>query len=262
MHVHDRRVQLIAQRLRAQRQVHDGLADVAARLAPGATERDAARMIRERLAATSWFHEPYVWFGDRTAPRARRKIADFTPSERRLEAAAAVILDAAPIIDGMIVDASYTSSCGRELLADLAAVRAHVPQAVQAARGPNDVYRAIDELVTARGGRTCHRLSPFGPLAHRVDAIRNVRLGARVAGVDVGMLAMLGGSDVLARISGRTSPLWSSLGSSRPSRDGLIGLWSVEPHVARGDVGAKFEEILVVDHDGARWLDDTSWLTV
>jgi len=30
----------------------------------------------------------------------------------------------------------------------------------------------------------------------------------------------------------------------------------MEPHIARDGVGAKFEEILIIDADGARWLDD------
>jgi hypothetical protein len=34
------------------------------------------------------------------------------------------------------------------------------------------------------------------------------------------------------------------------------GLWAVEPHLAEGNVGAKFEEILIIDENGARWLDN------
>jgi hypothetical protein len=38
----------------------------------------------------------------------------------------------------------------------------------------------------------------------------------------------------------------------RPER----GLWAFEPHIARGDVGVKWEEMLLVEESGARWLDD------
>jgi hypothetical protein len=34
-----------------------------------------------------------------------------------------------------------------------------------------------------------------------------------------------------------------------------VGLYAVEPHLAKGDVGAKFESILFVDGDETRWLD-------
>ncbi|WP_243084783.1 M24 family metallopeptidase [Streptomyces sp. 891-h] len=43
---------------------------VAARLKPGVTEREAARMQREWLrerGVRDWFHLPFAWFGDRTA---------------------------------------------------------------------------------------------------------------------------------------------------------------------------------------------------
>jgi Xaa-Pro aminopeptidase len=256
---------MLEARRRAQRIVHECLVEVATALVPGDREHDAAHTIRDRMAArgvTSWFHEPYVWFGDHTAPTRRRRIAEFHPSDRRADRGMPVILDAAPIIDGNIVDVSYSFGCGSErpaTLADvldaLAAVRALVPDAVRTARGPKDIYRAIEELAVARGCRTCHRLTPLGPLAHRVDGGRNIDVGLRVAGVDVGVLAMLGGGDVLSRLSGRASPLWTTHARGR-----LHGLWSVEPHLARGDVGAKFEELLVVDDDGARWLETESWL--
>jgi len=34
------------------------------------------------------------------------------------------------------------------------------------------------------------------------------------------------------------------------------GVWAVEPHLGAGGIGAKFEELLVVDEDGVYWLDD------
>lgn len=34
------------------------------------------------------------------------------------------------------------------------------------------------------------------------------------------------------------------------------GLWAVEPHIAVGAVGVKWEELLVVDGCDAYWLDD------
>jgi hypothetical protein len=250
-------------RRQAQRMVHARLVDVASTLAPGDSEHDAARAIRDRIGVTSWFHEPYVWFGDHTAPTRRLRIAEYRPGDRRAALGMPVILAAAPIVDGNIVDVSYSFACGSErppllghIVDALAAVRALVPEIARTALGPNDVYRAIEALATTRGFRTCHRLTPLGPLAHRVDGIRRVDVGVRVAGVDVGMLAMLGGGDVLSRLSGRPSPLWTAHARGR-----LTGLWSVEPHLARGDVGAKFEELLVVDDAGARWLDDESWLT-
>jgi hypothetical protein len=35
-----------------------------------------------------------------------------------------------------------------------------------------------------------------------------------------------------------------------------LGVWAIEPHLGAEGFGAKFEEILVVTPEGARWLDD------
>jgi len=255
----------IATHRSAQRFVRDALVAVAGALSPGHTERDADRMIRERLssriAATRWFHEPYVWFGDRTAPRGRRRLGDFHPSDRRLELGMPVILDAAPYIDGVIADVSYTFACGANaeldrLLGELAAIRARVLELACSRRRPSEIYRAIDAAAAERGYRTCHGSIPLGPLAHRVDQPRAPHLGARVAGVDAGTLADLGARELLARVRAwpRPSPLWTA--ADKHARRELVGLWSVEPHVARGDVGAKFEEVLVVTDTTADWLDE------
>lgn len=61
---------------------------VAARLKPGVTERDAARMQREWLRARGvrdWFHLPFAWFGDRTAFTGFKVPLQFFPTNRELE---------------------------------------------------------------------------------------------------------------------------------------------------------------------------------
>ena len=34
------------------------------------------------------------------------------------------------------------------------------------------------------------------------------------------------------------------------------GLWAIEPHISKDDIGVKFEEIMVVTDNKAYWLDD------
>lgn len=243
-------------RREAQQRVHIALREVAASLVPGDTEQHAARLLRDRLAPQRWFHEPYVWFGDRTAPRGKRPPSDFQPSTRRLEAGMPIILDAAPYLDGFVVDVSATFACGENaelarLLVDLAAIKELILARARAAVRPSEIYAAVEGEAAARGCRTCHGLIPFGPLAHRVDRVRLPELGPRVAGVDVATLAALGAGELLARVPalGSSSPLWTA-----STRGSLAGVWSVEPHIARGDVGAKFEQLLVVTDAGATWL--------
>jgi hypothetical protein len=50
------------------------------------------------------------------------------------------------------------------------------------------------------------------------------------------------------------SPLWNmSADSNKKVHDGL---WLVEPHAGFNNVGAKWEEILVIEDGQARWLEE------
>src|SRR5690606_31757968 len=89
--------------------------DVARDLAPGVTEKEAARELGQRLrdeGVRSFFHQPFAWFGDRTCFRGFRTPLDFFPSGRRLEAGMPAILDVAPILEGYAADIGYAFSCG------------------------------------------------------------------------------------------------------------------------------------------------------
>jgi len=50
------------------------------------------------------------------------------------------------------------------------------------------------------------------------------------------------------------NPIWNS--SKASDHPPTVGLWAVEPHLGFKDVGAKWEELLVVTDDDAFWLDD------
>jgi hypothetical protein len=69
----------------------------------------------------------------------------------------------------------------------------------------------------------------------------------------------MGSWSVFGRRSARhlrcwSSPNWNALNSSdhRP----WDGLWAVEPHFGKGDIGAKWEELLVIQNGDVYWLDD------
>ena len=50
------------------------------------------------------------------------------------------------------------------------------------------------------------------------------------------------------------SPLWNT--SEVSNHSAYDGLWLVEPHAGQGPVGAKWEEILVIEDGKARWLEE------
>jgi len=58
----------------------------------------------------------------------------------------------------------------------------------------------------------------------------------------------------LPLLSGRMSPVWSD----DPAAETPIahGLWMVVPRFARGNVGVVSRDLLWVDEDGPRWLDE------
>lgn len=246
---------------RAQRLAYACVEEVAAGLAPGTTEREAAARMRRWFAdhgVHEFLHAPFAWFGDRTAFRGFRTPLAFFPSRRRLEPGMPYILDCAPILDGYIADVGYTGWLGHHAIAqrlmdDLVHHRALVLDAVGKREPLGAIYDRVTALATKQGYAIAHRAYPFGVLGHRVARVPTLRSPlARVTlgGFGLRSLLALGG---IARDGGLA--LWNgrfAAGEPLPP-----GAWAVEPHLAFRGVGAKFEEILIVEDSGAvRWLDD------
>lgn len=247
--------------------------EVADGLAPGTTEKEAAARLGELLrdrGVSGFFHQPFAWFGDRTCFSGFRTPLDFFPSTKRLEAGTAAILDVAPIVGGYAADIGYSFACGsnpvlERACADLEGFRDLILERVRRGDTLGEIYRAVDDLLTDLGYRNCHRKYPFGVLAHRVyrQPIPGP-LNRRVLGFGVASAAGLVGqammsrlppaiADRLPRVRQGTPFCNVGPGSDRPPERGL---WAFEPHIARDDVGAKWEELLVIDETGAYWLDD------
>lgn len=230
-------------------------------LEAGVTEKEAARRMRvwlEERGVDDWFHLPFAWFGERTAFVGQRLPLYFFPSEKRLERGMPFILDCAPVVRGVAADIGYTSALGgnatvERMLDDLAAHRALILERVQAREPFADIYRAVDRLIEQQGYRNRHRRYPFGVLAHEVRAVTPVRRPRTFAGFGLASLRSLGGA-VVSGLRKGVSPLWSD--ARRSQHPPTPGLWAVEPHIALGDIGAKFEELLVITETDAHWLDD------
>ncbi|MFJ6986127.1 MULTISPECIES: M24 family metallopeptidase [unclassified Streptomyces] len=251
---------------RVQRLAYECAEAVAARLEPGITERDAARMQREWLAARGvrdWFHLPFAWFGDRTAFAGFRVPLQFFPTGRRLEPGMPYILDMAPVFEGFTADIGYSGALGahpvqERLRDDLAAHRELILREVRERRSLREIYEDVDRLMVRQGYANRHRAYPFGVIAHKVDRVRERRWSPRVFGFGTQALKGLA-SDALHGHREGWSPLWSPYRfSDHPPRPGL---WAVEPHLGFRGTGAKFEEILVVTDsrdpvESAFWLDD------
>ncbi|MFF9096015.1 M24 family metallopeptidase [Streptomyces sp. NPDC014802] len=251
---------------RVQRLAYECAEAVAARLRPGVTEREAARMQREWLSergVRDWFHMPFAWFGDRTAFVDFHVPLQFFPTQRRLEPGMPFILDMAPVFEGYTADIGYSGSLGPnlvqdKLMADLEAHRELILREVRERRSLREIYEDVDRLMVRQGYANRHRAYPFGVIAHKVDRVRERRFAPRLFGFGTQSLKGLLSDAVHGHREG-WSPLWSPHRfSDHPPQPGL---WAVEPHLGFRGTGAKFEEILVVTDsadpaESAFWLDD------
>ncbi|GHF42740.1 hypothetical protein GCM10010218_24910 [Streptomyces mashuensis] len=250
----------------AQRLAYACAEEVAARLEPGTTEREAARMQWEwlrRRGVRDWFHLPFAWFGDRTAFAGFRVPLQFFPTGRRLEPGMPFILDLAPVHRGFTVDIGYAGCLGRDplherMLDDLLEHRELILREVRERRPLREIYEDVDRLMVRQGYTNRHRAYPFGVIAHKVGRLPERRWSPHVLGFGARALRGLA-SDALRGHREGWSPLWSPYRfSGHPPQPGL---WAVEPHLGLGGRGVKFEELLVVTdsadpEESAFWLDD------
>lgn len=250
---------------RAQRVAYDTVAAVSARLRPGISEREAAGLLAEELAARdvrTYLHRPFAWFGAHA--RFDGYDGDFHayhPGDTRLEEGMPYILDVSPIVDGYMGDIGFTvtpvetaeMARARRFLIELRGV---IPSLFESPRSLAEIWHEVDGRVRAAGFTTCHALYPLRVLGHRVyrvgpwwSRVRLPRLPVELLGLDWFSPQALGcfAGGLLA--ADLVTP---------ENRDGdKVGVWAIEPHVGGDGFGAKFEEILAVDAGGrALWIDD------
>jgi Xaa-Pro aminopeptidase len=243
---------------------------IAAKLEPGITERQTAGLMKAWLldhGVDDWFHQPFAWFGDRTAFRGAvgfKQLGGFNPAfypgPRKLEQNMPYILDCAPSVKGYTADIGYCSVVGENkildrLMDDLLEYRVLILDLVKQRQTLAEVSRAVDRLCVKHGYDARHKAYPFEVLAHRVEKLTDdgKQKHASLFNFGVRNIRELVRDAVAGRKEG-WSPLWSS--DVRSEHAPTPGLWAVEPHLGFRNVGAKWEELLVVTEDDAFWLDD------
>jgi Xaa-Pro aminopeptidase len=266
----------------AQRLAYDAVAAVEEQLHEGMTEKQAARSIEDWLRARGvrrFFHYGFAWFGDRTRfknfsrppagafasllnPNMAHFGKQFQPSDRRLRRGDAVILDVGPVVGAFACDMGYSCSLGgedesqfHEARMDLEPYRALILDLVRQGATQSRIYARVDELIADQGYENIHSYYPGSVIAHKVGKVPGTRLPTfRVNGFSPQAIAYLGGHLLSSAIRPRLNrtPLWGEH-SDQPCEPGL---WAIEPHIGTGEIGVKWEELLVVTEDDAYWLDD------
>ena len=241
---------------------YDVLAEVRSQLVPGMTERDATRFAMKayrREGVERYFHLPVALFGQRTALPEPWTTESFFPTDQVLRDGDPVVLDASPMFDGFLVDTAITFSAGPSEAVDAAraddlAYRATILDAVRSGATFREIASAVDGAMSAAGDRNCHRLHPEGVLGHRVVRMPDPAAvpAGDPSGFDQTIIEWFVAGITAAHRAGEPSPTWADQRISDHSPP--PGLWAVEPHVGRGPIGAKWEELLVVEPHDAYWL--------
>jgi Xaa-Pro aminopeptidase len=226
---------------------------VAGLLTEGMSERQAADLLNTWLGdhgVRSYFHRAFVWYGERTRFAGVKTYFDYLPSKRVLRPNEAYILDVAPIHRGYICDIGYSGVLGQNAEWDKAQhflrdLRREIPNLFVGNNTGGQIWEAIDRRIVDAGYDNVHSMYPFSVLGHRVHKVRAPM--PRLNFINFGMQSYW---EFLSR--GIFGQLLNG-----DHRGSLTGLWAIEPHIGTKEFGAKFEEILVVDGAGARWLDES-----
>lgn len=230
--------------------------DISREMKEGWTEIQVSRLMEVYLrdcGVRTFFHKPFAWFGARTRFDGMKKWRDFLPTDRRLQPADCVILDAAPVFKGYTADIGYSCSLqrnsnlerGREVLRQL---RSLVLDLFKHGLSGGEICESVTAHIRHSGYDPVHHRYPGGVLGHRIHRMKE---GWRPPlGIPFGWEAVTG---LLFR--GVYPDLLNEEHQGR-----LHGAWAIEPHLGGRGFGLKFEEVLVVDDQGVRWLsEDIPW---
>lgn len=230
----------------------------------GTSEIEATRMLRKAFhlaGAHNYFHVPVALFGERSAYPGEFGAFEALPTDRVLKEGDTFILDAAPIFDGYTVDTSCAynfsnSDVFRKLDQELPTLRRLIKDRIDEDGTFQQIAWEVDNYIRDRGYENCHKKHIGAVLGHMVTKADSNRLASwAYKGLAIKQVSWFLTRSRLARGKRRKlTPYWNHTNACKDVAP--HGLWAVEPHLASGNVGVKFEEILIIDEDGARWLDD------
>jgi Xaa-Pro aminopeptidase len=242
------------------------LEEIAGQLTEGSTERDATRLAMRafrREGADRFFHLPVALFGERTTLPDPWSTSLFWPTPRPLAQGDSVILDASPTFEGFVVDTSLALCFGERptlehegVMTDNIAHRDRILEAVRAGATFQEIAIDVDVRLQAGGYQNRHRLHPEAVLGHRVVRFTEPDKLPAVGrdGFDTYLLDWFVAGIGAAHSGGSVPPTWNDRDVCH--HQPAPGLWAVEPHIARGAIGVKWEELLAITNTDAYWLSD------
>ena len=202
------------------------------------------------LGVENYFHRPFAWFGERSRFDGIRFYHQFQPRKNRfLESGDVVILDVAPLYQGVSSDIEYTFSLepneelqkAKKYLKNL---RETIRNNFESQSKAGAIWKSISQDIEQHHYDVIHRRYPLQVLGHRLyshpqhpNSFHFLNFGFEA------YKSLLKGGIIHEVIS----PYF---------QNGVEGVWAIEPHIGGRGFGAKFEEILVVADGKATWLDE------
>ncbi|GBF50109.1 metallopeptidase family M24 [Leptospira ryugenii] len=244
--------------LKAQRLAYDCVTTIEREIRPGSTEKQIAKLLAGYLfdhGVRTFLHRPFVWFGEHARFDGYKRFTQFHPSNRTLSEEETFILDVSPIVNGYVGDIGYSSSLIpnpilEEGMSFLLSLRDKIPALFLSNLSSREIWWKIDSEIKANGFDNVHAKYPFSVLGHRVYRTKTPNL--RLPLIPISFASWFSWQASYEFLSHKILPELLT-----PDHEGdRLGLWAIEPHLGKGKVGFKFEEILVVEKEKAYWLDD------
>jgi len=238
--------------LKAQKVAFKSALEVQLMIKEGWSEIQTAKLMEEILrdnGVKSFFHRPFVWFGENTRYVNVKKYSDFKPTQRRLSPNEVVILDVAPIFQNYTCDIGHSFCFGEDKDYDKALIflnqlRTKIVTYFAESSNGEEVWTKVNADILKSGFDNIHALYPFSVLGHRLHQSAE-------------------GFGFINLLNFEWPSYWNLISRGiygqilSPHHQGeLVGLWAIEPHIGCKNFGIKFEEILVVHRSGAYWLKD------
>jgi len=258
------------------------------KLEVGMNEKDAVALMHDFLkkaGVSQFFHLPFAWFGDRTRfknfstplPFLRKRTwgdlsitktltgklphlgNEFMPSNKKLEMNMPVILDVAPTVEGAAADIGYSCYFGNNQTfenarQELKNLRQQMPQMIMDNANLKDFYLQVDNWIDAHGFDNCHKIYPLGVLGHKVGMLPLLNFPkVNIRGFHPQAFFFLLKEDFMSLLRPGSKGPYMAADVDFPFSNGL---WAIEPHIGIGDMGLKFEEIMVYQDGQAFWLSD------
>lgn len=194
------------------------------------------------------FHKSFAWFGDRCRFDGVKNLFDFLPTSRRLKPGDSIILDTAPVYKGYPADIGYSCSLGenqelkkgQEFLAAMRQVILELFNSPGLSGG--DICGAAARHIEKAGYDVVHHRYPGAVLGHRLHAMNEKWRPPTFIPFSWQVFTRFLSEGVFPDLL------------NEEHRGDLLGAWAIEPHFGGPGWGCKFEEVLIVDKNGARWL--------